>query len=309
MPAERSPRNKTLTIDDVERALYEKKLVLPARSDPFELQDVLDRVINADALAALDTLPRGFADLIVVDPPYNLDKNFHGSAFRAIPDDAYEAYVDSWLVPALARAKATASIYVCSDWKSSTAVYRSLSRHAVVRNRITWQREKGRGAARNWKNCSEDIWFATLGDDYYFDVDAVKQRKKVIAPYRDNGQPKDWEESADGKFRLTHPSNFWDDLTVPYWSMRENTDHPTQKPEKLLAKLILASTPPGAIVLDPFAGSGTTAVTAKKLGRRFVTIEQNREYCLWAEKRLARAESETQIQGYRDGAFLGRNDG
>ena len=82
----------------------------------------------------------------------------------------------------------------------------------------------------------------------------------MIAPYRENGKPKDWNESEKGNFRDTHPSNIWSDITVPFWSMPENTDHPTQKPEKLLAKIILASTNPGDLILDPFAGSGTTAV-------------------------------------------------
>lgn len=132
-------------------------------------------------------------------------------------------------------------------------------------------------------------------------------RKKVLAPYREKGKPKDWSESEDGKFRLTGPSNFWDDITVPYWSMSENTDHPTQKPEKLLAKLILASSKPGDVVFDPFAGSGSTAATAKKLGRDFVCIEQNELYCLWAAKRVKAAESDSRIQGYRDGVFLERN--
>jgi len=176
-----------------------------------------------------------------------------------------------------------------------------------VRNRITWQREKGRGAKSNWKNATEDIWFGTISEDYYFDVDSVKQKRKVIAPYKENGQPKDWEETEDGNFRLTHPSNFWDDISIPYWSMPENTDHPTQKPEKLIAKLILASCPQNGIVLDPFLGSGTTSVVAKKLGRKFIGIEVNEEYCIWAEKRLAQAEIDKTIQGYSGGVFWERN--
>ena len=97
----------------------------------------------------------------------------------------------------------------------------------------------------------EDIWFATRTDDYTFHVDAVKVRRRVRAPYRADGQPKDWEDTPDGKFRNTYPSNFWDDISVPYWSMPENTAHPTQKPEKLLAKLILASSDPGYIPFPP----------------------------------------------------------
>ena len=184
---------------------------------------------------------------------------------------------------------------------------RLLEECLTVRSRITWQREKGRGAKKNWKNAMEDIWFATASDDYYFDADAVKQRRRVIAPYRSDGEPKDWDETAEGRFRDTAPSNFWDDISVPYWSMPENTAHPTQKPEKLLAKLILASCPPGGVVLDPFLGSGSSAVAAKKLGRHFVGVEQNERYCVWCEKRLELAESDRRIQGYTDGVFWERN--
>ena len=85
--------------------------------------------------------------------------------------------------------------------------------------------------------------------------------------------------------------------------MPENTDHPTQKPEKLIAKLVLASSRPGDIVLDPFVGSGTTCVVAKKLGRHYLGIEIDEEYCLWAAKRLTRADKDLEIQGYNGGFF------
>lgn len=84
-------------------------------------------------------------------------------------------------------------------------------------------------------------------------MEDVKLKRRVIAPYRrEDGSPKDWDKQEQGNYRLTHPSNLWTDLTVPFWSMPENTDHPTQKPEKLLAKIILASSNPGELVLDPF---------------------------------------------------------
>ena len=153
----------------------------------------------------------------------------------------------------------------------------------------------------------EDVFFATVSSDYTFNLDAVKQRKKVLAPYKENGKPKDWEETDSGKYRNTCPSNFWDDIAVPYWSMAENTAHPTQKPEKLIAKLILASSNVGDLVLDPFAGSGTTGVVAKKLGRNYIDLEQNPLYCAWAELRLERADTDKSIQGYYDGIFFERN--
>ena len=89
--------------------------------------------------------------------------------------------------------------------------------------------------------------------------------------------------------------------------MPENTSHPTQKPEKLIVKLILASSNEGDLVLDPFAGSGTTGVVAKKLNRNYINIEQNPLYCAWGEKRLKDAENEKSIQGYFNGVFLERN--
>ena len=94
---------------------------------------------------------------------------------------------------------------------------------------------------------------------------------------------------------------------MPFWSMPENTPHPTQKPEKLLAKIILASSVENDLILDPFLGSGTTAVVAKKLNRRFAGIERDENYCLLAEKRLALAERDKTIQGFADGVFWERN--
>ena len=135
----------------------------------------------------------------------------------------------------------------------------------------------------------------------------MKLKKKIIAPYTENGVPKDWQDTDNGKFRFTAPSNVWTDLTVPFWSMPENTEHPTQKPEKLIAKLILASSDKGDMVFDPFLGSGTTAVVAKKLGRKFIGIEIEHEYCLLSQKRINMASKDKRIQGYEDGIFLERN--
>ena len=301
----KAPKNKTIDLSVEEGAEYLARCIRVEA--PAALNEVLDRTILGDCLAVLPLLPRGIADLLIADPPYNLDKDFHGSRFSRMDDAAYEAYTGQWLDAALPCLKPNGSVYVCCDWRSSAVIGRVLESRLHVRNRITWQREKGRGAKKNWKNSMEDIWFATVSEDYSFDADAVRQRRRVLAPYREKGQPKDWQETKDGRFRDTAPSNFWDDISIPYWSMPENTAHPTQKPEKLMAKLVLASCPKGGTVLDPFLGSGSSAVTAKKLGRHFVGIEQNPRYCVWCEKRLELAERNPGIQGYADGVFWERN--
>ena len=303
----RAPRNRTLTLCEARKRELSGQLLNV--SENMSLDMIRNRIICGDIMQAMHALPDAFVDLLILDPPYNLAKNFHGLKFAATTFDGYVNYLESWLPQLIRLLKPTASIYLCGDWQCSAAGFMVLDKYFTVRNRITWQREKGRGAKKNWKNSCEDIWFATVSkDDYKFNLEAVKQKKRVIAPYRNsNGDPKDWQDTSDGKFRMTCPSNFWDDISVPYWSMPENTDHPTQKPEKLLAKLILASSDPGDMVFDPFAGSGSTAVCASKLDRCFAAIEINQEYCLWALERLERAHSCRRIQGYEDGVFYERN--
>lgn len=301
----RAPRNRTLTLSEAEKTVYQTRLL--RLNSPAAIETIVDQTICQNLLEVADYLPGQFVDLLFLDPPYNLSKSFNGRSFSPMPLAEYETWLESWLVPLVKTLKPTASVYICGDWQSSAAIQRVAEKYFIVRNRITWEREKGRGAQTNWKNASEDIWFCTMSKQYTFNVEAVKLRRQVIAPYTENGQPKDWEQSEAGRFRLTHPSNLWTDLTVPFWSMPENTDHPTQKPEKLLAKIILASSNPGDVVFDPFLGSGTTSVVAKKLGRRYVGIEIDELYCCLAEKRLELAEKDKSIQGYADGVFWERN--
>lgn len=306
MPQKKSPRNKTIELEDIDIQVLSKNLV--TLNSKVEIEDILNRTICQNTFEALDYLPDAFVDLLFVDPPYNMNKIFGEQSFKRIQSDSYEEWVNSWMKKIHPKLKPNASIYVCGDWFSSTTLFRVLSQYFEIQNRITWEREKGRGAKTNWKNASEDIWFATVSPNYYFNVDAVKLKKRVIAPYRDNvGKPKDWDEEENGNFRLTYPSNLWTDISVPFWSMPENTTHPTQKPEKLLAKIILASSQEGDIVLDPFLGSGTTSVVAKKLGRNYVGIELDKYYACVAEQRLALVGVDNRIQGYSDGVFWERN--
>lgn len=306
MEKTRAKRNRTINLSDHERIELRKRLSTLRQTSSIE--DVVDKTFNQDLFEVIDLFPKHFADLIIIDPPYNLSKDFAGFKFKATDNNSYLQYLRSWLPKVLQLLKPNGSVYVCCDWRSTSAIYQVLSECVIIKNRITWQREKGRGAKTNWKNSMEDIWFGVLKEnDYFFDVESVMQKRKVVAPYKVDGKPKDWEETENGNFRITYPSNFWDDISVPYWSMPENTDHPTQKPEKLIAKLILASCPKGGIVLDPFLGSGTTSVVAKKLGRHYCGIEINEEYAMLAEKRLYMANNDKNIQGYCDGVFWERN--
>lgn len=302
----RSPRNKTINTPISEGKRYLEKCIQIVQPQD-SIDGILDKTILGDMLEVCRLLPKESADLIIADPPYNLTMTYSKTTFSKKKTSEYEQYTRRWLSEIKPLLKKNGSIYVCCDWESSLIIGQVLSEFFRIRNRITWQREKGRGARANWKNSMEDIWFATNGSEYTFNLDAVRIRKKVIAPYRVSGKPKDWVESDAGNYRDTCPSNFWDDITVPFWSMPENTAHPTQKPEKLIAKIILASSSEGDVILDPFLGSGTTSVVSKKLGRHYIGIEKEAEYCVWAEQRLEMAETDKSIQGYTEGIFRERN--
>lgn len=306
MTVKPAPRNKTITLTLREETGYAKKAV--KLSSLQSAQDLQDKIVWQDTMRALNCIPDNFADLMIVDPPYNLTKNFGKNTFKQMDFSEYKNWLDKWLSKVVRILKPNASLYICSDWQSSIVIPLVAGKYFKLRNRISWERDKGRAAADNWKNCLEDIWYYTKSDEYIFNLEAVKMQRTVLAPYRDNkGTPKDWQEENGKKIRFTAPSNIWTDITIPFWSMAENTEHPTQKPEKLIAKLILASSNEGDMVFDPFVGSGTTAVAAKKLGRRYLGIERERKYVALALKRLEMAETAKNIQGYENGVFKSRN--
>jgi site-specific DNA-methyltransferase (adenine-specific) len=304
----RSNLNKTISLSQKEIERLSKNLI--HLKSPVKVKDIKNTTIHQDLFSVIEFLPEKFVDLLFIDPPYNLTKDFNGNAFKQMSISSYTEWLESWFSSLIKILKPTSSIYICGDWQSSTSIHTILEKYFTIRNRITWEREKGRGAKANWKNSSEDIWFATVSDEFTFNIEDVKLKRKVIAPYVDNeGKAKDWNSTDDGNFRLTHPSNIWTDLTVPFWSMAENTDHPTQKPEKLLAKIILASSNEGDFVFDPFLGSGTTSVVAKKLGRNYSGVEKDKTYACLVEKRIEMANVDDSIQGYEDGVFFERNTG
>ncbi|MDP4199961.1 MAG: DNA methyltransferase [Bacteroidota bacterium] len=284
-----SPRNRTIRLSS-----REAKARL-SRLPQNPVASLSSSIYHGSVEHALNVLPRDYFDLIIADPPYNYGVDFGNSSDRRSKSD-YEDWTEQWLSQLPAVSSPHASFYICAGWEAS-GLYQSLIERTglTIVNRITWKRDKGRGAKRNWKQNMEDIWFAVRDKrSYTFNLDLVKVRKQVIAPYRENGKPKDWTVDSDGApYRMTHPSNIWTDLTVPFWSMPENTPHPTQKPEALTRRIILASSNPGDRVLDLFSGSGTTSVVAKRLGREFVGIEMNAEYVRYAMKRLGLVTVET----------------
>lgn len=303
MPKERASMNRTITLTEEERYTYKDYI-----SNKFKLNE--NSVICGDFFEINSQIPDKYVDLILIDPPYNITKKYGENTFKAMSDDEYFNYVLKIFKHCLRVLKDNGTMYVCGDWKTSYIQRKALEylenqEICDVINRITWSRDKGRGANNNWKNNIEDIYMVVKDkNNYTFNIDAVKMKKTVLAPYKDkNGNNKDWRDDGEGAYRMTCPSNIWFDITVPFWSMAENTDHPTQKSEKLYAKLILASSNKDDIVYEPFAGVFTGCVTAQKLERNWFGVEYENEYCLLGQKRLCLAKINNTIQGYEDGVF------
>lgn len=303
MPKERASMNRTITLTEEERYTYKDYI-----SNKFKLNE--NSVICGDFFEINSQIPDKYVDLILIDPPYNITKKYGENTFKAMSDDEYFNYVLKIFKHCLRVLKDNGTMYVCGDWKTSYIQRKALEylenqEICDVINRITWSRDKGRGANNNWKNNIEDIYMVVKDkNNYTFNIDAVKMKKTVLAPYKDkNGNNKDWQDDGEGAYRMTCPSNIWFDITVPFWSMAENTDHPTQKSEKLYAKLILASSNKDDIVYEPFAGVFTGCVTAQKLERNWFGVEYENEYCLLGQKRLCLAKINNTIQGYEDGVF------
>ena len=296
-------RNNTIKLSDLEIEDFSKKCIY---------SNIIDKINNIYCTNTFDVkmiIPEK-SSFIFADPPYNLDKNFDFSKFVKQSNNDYINYTITWMKIYLQFLSADGILAVCSDLYSTPLVLAAAqSLDLKLFNRITWERDKGRGSDSNWKNNIEDIClFIQQKSNPKFYPDRVKILRTVKAPYKnENGDNKDWFELDNTNIRLTYSSNLWTDITVPFWSMAENTDHPTQKPEKLVAKLILAHTDEDDLVIDPFSGSGTTAVTCFKLKRNFIAIEQSKYYCSICQKRLKMAEDDKSIQGIEHGFFLDRH--
>ena len=171
----RSSRNKTIQLSTEEQTFFEKQIF---KGSSYTVKNIENQVMQGDSLNILSQLPGEFIDLVVTDPPYNMTKIYAGEKFSKTNADEYESWLRSWIEPLIPLLKPNASLYVCTEWQCSSIVEKVLREYFYVRNRITWEREKGRGAKCNWKNVAEDIWFCTVSNDYYFNADAVRLKER-----------------------------------------------------------------------------------------------------------------------------------
>jgi len=246
----------------------------------------LDRIIVGDCIEALARLPEACVDLVFADPPYNLQLNNElfrpdNSRVDGVDDDwdkfasfeAYDGFTRSWLAACRRVLKSHGSLWVIGSYHNIFRVGASLQDLGFwVLNDVIWRKTNPmpnfRG--RRFTNAHETLVWASMGPKarYTFNYDAMK------ALNDDLQMRSDWLfPICSGAERLKQDGG--------------RKTHPTQKPEALLHRVILASSHVGDVVLDPFSGSGTTAVVAKRLGRSFIGIERDEAYADAAKARLA----------------------
>ena len=252
----------------------------------FDFNTHLNTIIQCDSRNLLPEIPTESVDLIVADPPYGIDykewdrfNNFH-------------EFCECWVSECFRILKSNGSFYSFMGWSNVALFKLLLDKYGYIRNWITWERTKGRGSSMNFKSMKEEILYYTKSKkDFVFNEQ--KMLKKHVIPYTKNGKPRGWFTNEEGvKCRWTGVGNVWHYI-VPFFAMKEWIGHPSQKPEMMIERIILTSSNKGDIVLDPFSGSGTTAVVSRRLNRRFLCIEKNKEYY---DKSVERLNKETQSQ-------------
>jgi site-specific DNA-methyltransferase (adenine-specific) len=246
-----------------------------------------------DSIAWLKSLSENSVDLIFADPPYNIKKaewdNF----------ESQQKYVEwslSWIEPVSKALKPTGTLYICgfseilADLKAPSMKYFKSCRW------IVWNYKNKANLGKDWGRSHESILLFRKSKDFVFNVDPIRipyskhtlkypAHPQALTSQYGNGKNHIWQPNPNG----AKPQ---DVIEVPTTcnGMHEKTPHPTQKPEELLRKIILSSSNIGDTVLDPFLGSGTTAVTSEQLKRKWIGCDTSKEYLEWAINRIELVE-------------------
>ena len=138
---ERAGNNRTLTLKPEEIEPLKAKLITASNIE--STKDLINKTINGDMLEMIKYIPDEFADLIIIDPPYNLTKNFNGMKFNSRSDNSYDEYLATWFPEVCKKLKPNGTLYMCGDWKCTSSLQRAIEKELTIINRITWQREKG----------------------------------------------------------------------------------------------------------------------------------------------------------------------
>lgn len=248
------------------------------------------RLLNRDFLTEAAALPDASIDLIVADPPYGLGKDY-GNDSDMRSGEEFLVWTRQWLELAVPKLKPTGSLYIFCTWQYAPEIFCFLKTKLSMVNEIIWDRRVPSmgGTTRRFTSVHDNIGYFAVSRDYYFDLDPVR------IPYDAATKKARSRKLFEGSKWLElgyNPKDVWS-VSRLHRQHAERVDHPTQKPLEIVERMVLASCPPGGRVLDPFMGSGTTAVACARHGREFVGYEINESYCAIARERVSVATPAT----------------
>jgi site-specific DNA-methyltransferase (adenine-specific) len=256
------------------------------------MNSFLNQIFNEDAISGLQRIPDGSIDLILTDPPYGLGKDYGNNSDKQEAAE-YLAWTERWIDAVLPKLKPAGSLYIFLTWRYSPEIFVMLKQRMTMINEIIWDRRVPSmgGSTRSFTSVHDTIGLFVNSKNYYFDLDSVR------IPYD--------AETKKARSRSIFVGAKWLELGYnpkDLWSVSrihkenpERVDHPTQKPLEIIERMVMASCPENGVILDPFMGSGTTAIAARRCGRQFVGFELNPDYCAIIEARLQSAEAELQV--------------
>lgn len=255
-----------------------------AGCEPVYFGDESKKIIHGDALTELKKLPSTSVDLIFADPPYNIGKDFDGLV-ESWDEETFLAWLFECIDECHRILTPQGTMYIMNSTENMPYIDLKCRQLFTIKSRIVWSYDSSGVQAKNFFGSMYEPILMMLKDSksYTFNrddvlVEAKTGAKRALIDYRKN-PPQPYNHKKV-------PGNVWDFPRVRYL-MDEYENHPTQKPQALLERIILASSNPGEIVLDPFAGSFTTGATAVALNRRFIGIEVNDEYVKMGLRRLS----------------------
>ena len=248
------------------------------------MSDWRNRIFCEDVLLGIDRIPDGAVDLIVADPPYGLGKDYGNDSDKPVDAAAYLDWMTRWVDAVLPKLTPNGSLYIFLTWRNSPEIFVMLKQRMTMINEIIWDRRVPSmgGSTRRFSSVHDTVGFFANAKNYYFDLDAIRVPYDAVtkkARSRSIFVGAKWLEVG------YNPKDVWS-VSRLHREHRERADHPTQKPLEIVERMVKASCPPGGVVFDPFMGSGTTAVAARRCGRDHVGFELNPDYCEMIARRL-----------------------
>lgn len=252
------------------------------------MQEILNRIFNEDMLKGIDKVPNKFLDLVIADPPYCLGKDYGNNSDKLKPKD-YLEWSKKWIDAVISKVKDIGSFYIFLTWQHSPEIFSYMKTKLIMINEIIWDRKVPSmgGSTRKFSSVHDNIGFFVKSKNYYFDIDSVR------VPYDAETKKARTRSIFVGKKWLEigyNPKDLWS-VTRIHAEDPERENHPTQKPLEIIERIIKASCPERGVVLDPFMGSGTTAVACIKLNRNYIGFEINSDYCKMIEIRIKKIKS------------------